>query len=90
MSDWRGYGRCCVRRRSSARKLTTAQWVERTWRSLGGDAYLTADEMANARRYLQLLDEVEEQGGMLDLTLLERRIDRLYAEPCRWCRARWI
>jgi ATP-dependent helicase/nuclease subunit A len=61
-------------------KLTTAQWVERTWWSLGGDAWLTADEMANARRYLQLLDEVEEQVGMLDLRLLERRIDRLYAE----------
>jgi ATP-dependent helicase/nuclease subunit A len=61
-------------------KLTTAQWVERTWRSLGGDAWLTADEMANARRYLQLLDEVEEQAGMLDLSLLARRIDKLYAE----------
>ena len=61
-------------------KLTTAQWVERTWRSLGGDAALTADAMTNARRYLQLLDEVEEQAGMPDLTLLERRIDKLYAE----------
>jgi ATP-dependent exoDNAse (exonuclease V) beta subunit len=61
-------------------KLTTAQWVERTWRSLGGDAWLTVDEMANARRYLQLLDEVEEQAAMLDLRLLERRIDKLYAE----------
>jgi len=61
-------------------KLSTAQRVERTWRSLGGDAWLTADEMANARRYLRLLDEVEEQAGMLDLSLLERRIDRLYAE----------
>jgi ATP-dependent helicase/nuclease subunit A len=61
-------------------KLTTAQWVERTWRSLGGDSWLTADELANARRYVQLLDEVEEQAGMVDLRLLERRIDRLYAE----------
>jgi ATP-dependent helicase/nuclease subunit A len=61
-------------------KLTTAQWVERTWRSLGGDAWLTANEMTNARRYLQLLDEVEEQAGTLDLSLLERRIDTLYAE----------
>jgi ATP-dependent helicase/nuclease subunit A len=61
-------------------RLTTAQWVERTWRSLGGDAWLTADEMANSRRYLQLLDEVEEQARMLDLSLLQRRIDKLYAE----------
>jgi len=61
-------------------RLTIAQWVERTWRSLGGDAWLSADGMANARRYLQLLDEVEEQAGMFDLSLLQRRIDKLYAE----------
>ena len=61
--------------------LTTSQWVERTWRSLGGDAYLTPEEMANARRYLQLLDEVEEQAGAIDLELLKRRQHDLYAEP---------
>jgi ATP-dependent exoDNAse (exonuclease V) beta subunit len=62
-------------------RLTMAQWVERTWRSLGGDAYLNAEEMANARRYLQLLDEVEEQGGPIDLKVLRRRMGRLFAEP---------
>ncbi|MCU1223571.1 MAG: UvrD/REP helicase [Edaphobacter sp.] len=62
-------------------RLTAAQWVERTWRSLGGDAYLTAEELVNARRYLQLLDEVEEQSGTLDLKLLKRRLGKLYAEP---------
>ncbi len=61
--------------------LTTSQWVERTWRSLGGDAYLTLEEMANVRRYLQLLDEVEEQAGTIDLELLKRRQHDLYAEP---------
>lgn len=60
--------------------LTTAQLVERTWRSLGGDAYLTTAEMMNARRYLQLLDEVEEQSGRMDLILLKRRMDKLFAE----------
>ena len=60
--------------------LTTSEWVERTWRSLGGDAYLRAAEMANARRYLRLLDEVEEQAAMMDLGLLKRRLDNLYAE----------
>jgi ATP-dependent exoDNAse (exonuclease V) beta subunit len=57
-----------------------SQWVERTWRSLGGDVYLNNAEMANVRRYLQLLDEVEEQAGMVDLHLLKRRIGALYAE----------
>jgi superfamily I DNA/RNA helicase len=61
--------------------LTTSQRVERTWRSLGGDAYLTSAEMTNARRYLQLLDEVEEQAGAMDLGLLKRRLDKLFAEP---------
>jgi ATP-dependent helicase/nuclease subunit A len=61
-------------------RLTVAQWVERTWRSLGGDAYLSAAETANVRRYLQLLDEVQEQAGVLDLSLLKRRLDKLYAE----------
>ncbi len=61
--------------------LTASQWVERTWRSLGGDAYLSTEEMANARRYLQLLDEVEEQTGTIDLELLKRRQHDLYAEP---------
>ncbi len=61
-------------------RLTMAQWVERTWRSLGGDAYLTAEEMGNARRYLELLDEMEESGGGIDLTLLKRRLNGLFAE----------
>jgi ATP-dependent helicase/nuclease subunit A len=60
--------------------LTTAQWVERTWRSLGGDVYLRPAEMANVRRYLQLLDEVEEQGELIDLGLLKGRLNKLYAE----------
>ncbi len=43
-------------------------------------------EMANARRYLQLLDEVEEQAGAMDLSLLKRRLDDLYAERRAGCR----
>jgi ATP-dependent helicase/nuclease subunit A len=62
-------------------RLTLSQWVERTWRSLGGDAYLQPEEMLNARRYLQLLDEIEEEGGPVDLKVLRRRMSRLFAEP---------
>jgi ATP-dependent helicase/nuclease subunit A len=61
-------------------RLTTAQWVELTWRSLGGDSWLSDDGMANALRYLRLLDEVEAQAGRMDWSLLQRRIGRLYAE----------
>ena len=61
-------------------RLSTAAWVERSWRTLGGDAYLKAEEMENARRYLQLLDAMEEESGQIDLTQLEQRMKRLYAE----------
>jgi ATP-dependent helicase/nuclease subunit A len=61
-------------------RLSTAEWVERTWRTLGGDAYLTTEEMENARRYLQLLDAMEAESGRIDLRQLEQRMKRLYAE----------
>jgi ATP-dependent helicase/nuclease subunit A len=61
-------------------RLSTAVWVERTWRTLGGDVYLTAEEMENARRYLQLLDAMEEELGQVDLTQLDQRMKKLYAE----------
>ena len=61
--------------------LSAAPWVERTWRSLGGDASLTPEELSNARRYLQLLDEMEEYSGTIDVNLLKRRLDKLFAQP---------
>jgi ATP-dependent helicase/nuclease subunit A len=61
--------------------LSAAQRVERTWRSLGGDASLTPEELSNARRYLQLLDEMEEYSGTIDVNLLKRRLDKLFAQP---------
>ena len=61
-------------------RLSTAERVERTWRSLGGDAYLSDEEMGNARRYLQLLDAMEEESGRIDLKQLEQRMKKLYAE----------
>ena len=61
--------------------LSTSQWVQRTWRSLGGDVFLKPAELANARRYLQLLDEVEEDTGRVEISLLKRRLDKLFAQP---------
>ena len=46
--------------------LTLAQLVERTWRSLGGDAWLGEPERINARRFLELLDALEGPGGSID------------------------
>jgi ATP-dependent exoDNAse (exonuclease V) beta subunit len=61
-------------------RLRTAEWVERTWRSLGGDVSLTDAELANAHRYLQLLDEVESSTPGIDIALLKRRMKKLYAQ----------
>ncbi len=61
-------------------RLPTAQWVERTWRSLGGDTWLDPEATANVLRYLQLLDELEAESGSINLVLLENRLKKLYAE----------
>ena len=60
-------------------KLRVPELVERTWRSLGGDAALSADELSNALRYLELLDEVDREAGGFDLGQLNRKMERLYA-----------
>jgi ATP-dependent helicase/nuclease subunit A len=73
--------------REDRSELTITQRVERTWRSLGGDTYLAGTEQANAKRYLQLLDEMEVQSGGLDVRQLERRLKRLFAEPAVFANA---
>ncbi|HEY4356644.1 MAG TPA: UvrD-helicase domain-containing protein [Acidobacteriaceae bacterium] len=54
--------------------------VERTWLSLGGDAILRPEEVANARRYLTLLRDAQEPGSRMDLRVLHAQLSRLYAE----------
>ncbi|MDP9051442.1 MAG: UvrD-helicase domain-containing protein [Acidobacteriota bacterium] len=61
-------------------RLTTAQLVERAWRSLGGDAWLSGTELTNTRRFFQLLDSLEYPSG-IDPILLDERLKDLYAEP---------
>jgi ATP-dependent exoDNAse (exonuclease V) beta subunit len=55
--------------------------VERTWRSLGGDAPLTPEERNNVLRYLAVLREVEAEDARVDLDVLQARLGGLYAEP---------
>jgi len=61
-------------------RLPLAEWIERTWRSLGGDVYLTPEEKANARRYFELLDMLEQKAGVIDMAQLRERLSNLYAE----------
>lgn len=58
-----------------------ATHVERTWRSLGGDASLSPEQQTNVRRFFEVVRELESLSGRVDLTMLMARLDDLYAEP---------
>jgi ATP-dependent exoDNAse (exonuclease V) beta subunit len=62
-------------------RTSLAIHVERTWRSLGGDAALSIEERGNVQRYLRVLREVESEGDRVDLKVLWARLKKLYAEP---------
>jgi len=62
-------------------RMTMAQWLERTWRSLGGDAYSNDEEMENVHNYLRLLDDVERETGRMDLAALMQKMEKLFASP---------
>ena len=62
-------------------RLSLSELVERTWRTLRGNTYLAEEELMNARRYFELLDEAEKQSAVIDLSFLKQRLSRLYAAP---------
>jgi len=56
--------------------------VEGVWLALGGPACVAdKTELEDAERYLDELEELEEQGPLTDLSRLHDSIDRLYALP---------
>lgn len=61
-------------------RLSLRVWVEQLWQHLGGPACLREPRfLADAERFLSLLQEAEAQGVGLDAQWLEHRIARLYA-----------
>ena len=68
-------------------RLGLTQLVERAWRSLGGEAWLSHQQKTNTNLLFSLLDnlqlelEVNPSAGVLDTTLLQRRLQKLFAEP---------
>ena len=62
-------------------RSSIATYVERTWRTLGGDVALSAQQLTNVEIFLSALREAEEPGGRLDLIQLAATVKRLYAEP---------
>ena len=65
-----------VRQRETVR---TPELVERTWRSLGGDAWLKPKERENAEAFLRLLRTTDGERGEVELNELERRMEGLFA-----------
>ncbi len=58
------------------------QRVEGAWIALGGPATLVGEHaLANARRYLELLEGFDAGGDLPDLAALEAKVQKLYAEP---------
>lgn len=62
------------------RRTALSTEVERTWRSLGADALLNPDQLANARRFLSLLRKLEAGQEPVTVALLDRALKKLYAE----------
>ncbi len=62
-------------------RTSLATHVERTWRSLGGDAALSEEQRANVQSYLRVLHEIESEGGHVDLGVLATHLNKLYAKP---------
>lgn len=55
--------------------------VQRTWLSLGGDAALPPDRLANAHRFFEILHELEQDNaGTIDIATLNARLSTLYAD----------
>lgn len=62
-------------------RSSIATYIERTWRTLGGDVALSAQQLTNVEIFLSALREAEEPGGRVDLIQLATTVKRLYAEP---------
>jgi ATP-dependent helicase/nuclease subunit A len=62
-------------------RTSLAQHVERTLLSLGGDATLSPERLANVRRFFEVLRELEQDSaGAIDTVALNARLSSLYAE----------
>ncbi len=62
-------------------RTSFAAHVERTWLCLGGDASLSPAQLANVRRFFEVLREIEQDSdGAIDTGVLNARLAKLFAE----------
>ena len=64
---------------TATRQMRLKRRVEACWIACGGPGYCDGDQVCDAMRYFELLDELESAGASLDLDHLSRRLDGLYA-----------
>jgi ATP-dependent helicase/nuclease subunit A len=62
--------------RGKHRQVSLAQWVERTWATLGGNACVDRTGFANVRAFFAMLEDLGPDAGGLD-----ERLDELCAQP---------
>ncbi|MCY4339126.1 MAG: UvrD-helicase domain-containing protein, partial [Gammaproteobacteria bacterium] len=61
-------------------RLPFRRWVEGLWLNLGGPATLASEtDLRDARRYFELLDELEQGGDLPSQEALAQRVTELYA-----------
>lgn len=58
-----------------------SQWIERTWRSLGGPQCIDAAAYENAQAFFVMLDAVTPDGMTCLTKDFEAEMERLYAQP---------
>ena len=61
--------------------LSLTQLVERTWQAFAAPVVLPPEALANANRYFELLEALEDQPGPLHLEPLADQLAKLYAAP---------
>ncbi len=67
---------------ANAGRMSLRKLVESTWLELGGASILNrGNQLEDVNTVLDLIESEEEGGVILDFSLLNRRLDRLFARP---------
>ena len=58
-----------------------AEWIERTWRALGGHLCLNATALENTQVFFDLLDSVTPDAAQILSGEFQQHLEKLYAQP---------